>query len=66
VLCFVVGLFGELLSLPDWVVDLSPFQHVPGMPAASSTAAPLIALTAVAAGFIALGAAGFRHRDAGY
>jgi ABC-2 type transport system permease protein len=66
VLCFVVGLFGELLSLPDWVVDLSPFQHVPGMPAAGFTAAPLIALTAVAAGFIALGAAGFRHRDAGY
>jgi putative exporter of polyketide antibiotics len=36
------------------------------MPAAGFTAAPLIALTAVAAGFIALGAAGFRHRDAGY
>ncbi|BCB81923.1 exporter of polyketide antibiotics [Phytohabitans flavus] len=59
----IVGQLGELLGLPQAVRDISPFTHVPAVPAASATALPLIALTAVA---LALGAAGlalFRRRD---
>jgi ABC-2 type transport system permease protein len=59
----IVGQLGELLSLPQAVRDISPFTHVPAVPAASATAGPLIALTAVG---LALGAAGlalFRRRD---
>ncbi|BCB87286.1 ABC transporter permease [Phytohabitans suffuscus] len=59
----IVGQLGELLGLPQAVRDISPFTHVPAVPAASATALPLIALTAVA---VALGAAGlalFRRRD---
>jgi ABC-2 type transport system permease protein len=59
----MVGQLGELLSLPQGVRDISPFTHVPAVPAASATAGPLIALSAVA---LALGAAGlalFRRRD---
>jgi ABC-2 type transport system permease protein len=66
VACFVVGLFGQLLNLPSWVVELSPFQHVPRMPAEGFALGPIVAITGVAAAFIAVGAAGFRRRDAGY
>jgi len=66
VACLVIGLFGVLLDLPGWVMDLSPFQHVPQMPAAGFEALPTLVLTAVAAGLLALGFAGFRRRDAGY
>jgi polyether ionophore transport system permease protein len=65
-LCFVIGLFAQLLDLPDWVVDLSPFQHVPAMPADDFALGPLLALTAVAAALSVVGLVGFRRRDAGY
>lgn len=66
VACFVIGLFAELFSLPSWVVDLSPFQHVPAMPSHGFELAPVLAMTAVAVGLIAAGVLGFRRRDAGY
>jgi ABC-2 type transport system permease protein len=66
VACFVIGVFGELFELPQWAVDLSPFQHVPQMPAEGFALAPLLVLTAVAAALLALGFVGFRRRDAGY
>jgi ABC-2 type transport system permease protein len=64
-LCFVLGWLGELLNLPDWVVNLSPFSHVPRVPIVPATwAAPTY--TAVAAVLLALvGWAGFRRRDIG-
>ncbi len=66
VLCFVIGLFGELLDLPAWVVDLSPFQHVPSMPVAGFALLPLVVLTLVAAGLVGVGVAGYERRDTGY
>jgi ABC-2 type transport system permease protein len=66
VACFVTGLFGELLDLPSWVVDLSPFQHVPKMPSDGFALTPILALTGVAAALIVVGVVGFRRRDAGY
>jgi polyether ionophore transport system permease protein len=66
VACFVAGLFGELLDLPTWVIDLSPFQHVPKVPAEGFAPAPILVLTGIAAVLIAVGIAGFRRRDAGY
>jgi ABC-2 type transport system permease protein len=66
VACFVIGVFGQLFELSQWAMDLSPFQHVPQMPAESFALAPLLVLTAVAATLLALGFVGFRHRDAGY
>ena len=64
--CGVIGLFGELFGLPSWVVDLSPFQHVPHMPAEDFAAGPILALTAVAAALVAARLVGFSRRDAGF
>jgi polyether ionophore transport system permease protein len=61
-----VGFFGPLLELPDWVYDLSPIEHIPRAPVADFTIAPLLVLTAVAAGLLVLGLAGFRRRDVEY
>ena len=59
---FVVYL-GGLLNLPGWLMNLSPYQHVPRLPATGFTATPLIVLTLIAAGLLTVGFAGFRRRD---
>jgi ABC-2 type transport system permease protein len=61
--CFLLLYLGPLLSLPDWVMDLSPYTHIPLLPAADLTVTPLIVLTAIAAALAAAGMAGLRRRD---
>ena len=61
--CFLLLYLGPLLSLPDWLLDISPFTHVPLLPAADLDVVPLIALTAVAAALSAVGLIGLRRRD---
>jgi ABC-2 type transport system permease protein len=63
--CFMVELLGQALKLPHWVVQLSPFQHIPKLPAATLSVAPLAAQTAIAVVLLAIGALAFRHRDLG-
>ncbi|MFD3645169.1 ABC transporter permease [Streptomyces cyaneofuscatus] len=63
VYAFLVGYLGALLRFPDWMNNLSPFGHVPRLPAARMSWTPLLALTAVAVGLVLLGLAGFRRRD---
>jgi ABC-2 type transport system permease protein len=62
-LCFVIGMFGQLLDLPAWIEDLSPFQHVPQLPASGLTVIPLVILTLIAVGLTAAGLMGLRVRD---
>ena len=63
--CFVIALLGELLDLPQWLMDVSPFEHVPQIPAADLTILPLAVLTAVAVSLTALGLVGLGARDIG-
>ncbi|MGH9210825.1 MAG: ABC transporter permease [Acidimicrobiales bacterium] len=63
--CFVVGVFGQLLDLPAWLVDVSPFQRVPQLPVADLDLVPLLVMTVVAAALTSVGVAGFRRRDVG-
>jgi ABC-2 type transport system permease protein len=48
VLAFVWQLFGSLLNLPTWSLDLSPFHHVGFVPAESFEATAAIVMLAVA------------------
>jgi ABC-2 type transport system permease protein len=64
-LCFLVGFLGEVLHLPSWVFDLSPFEHTPLVPAESLRLAPLAVLTATALLLGAVGLWGLRRRDVG-
>jgi ABC-2 type transport system permease protein len=61
--CALLSVLGPLLGLPQWALDLSPFEHVPQLPAAGFTAGPLLWLTGVAAALTAVGMLAFRRRD---
>ena len=60
---FVVAMFATVLDLPQWLSNLSPFEHVPALPAASMAWPPLVALTAIAAASLAAGLAALDRRD---
>ena len=65
VVCLVIGMFGQVLDLPHAVEMLSPFQHVPAVPARDFEIVPIAALTTVAAGLMAVGFGALRWRDVG-
>ncbi|MFJ9744308.1 ABC transporter permease [Streptomyces chartreusis] len=65
VLCFVVGLLGQALDLPDGVRDISPFEHIPHLPAADVSLTAPVFLAALGAALTAAGLAAFRRRDVG-
>jgi ABC-2 type transport system permease protein len=59
---WTLGAFGQLSQR---LLNLSPFTHIPKLPGAELTAAPLIWLGTVAATLVSAGLIGFRHRDIG-
>ncbi len=61
----VIDLFGEALQLSHWLLDISPFTHVPRLPGGPVSAAPLLWLCLAAFAFCAVGLAGLRRRDIG-
>jgi ABC-2 type transport system permease protein len=63
VVAFAVGEFGLLWSLPQWLMDASPFVHSPRLPAADATTGGLLPLTLVAVVLLAVGLVGWRRRD---
>lgn len=64
-LLVVVGLFGPLLELPQWVRNLSPFEHVPALPGGSFDIVPLVVLTAFAVVGLTVGVRALARRDIG-
>jgi ABC-2 type transport system permease protein len=62
-LCLLLLLVGAPLQFDQWVLDISPFTHVPHLPGGDLSWLPLVVLTAVAAVVTAAGLAGLRRRD---
>jgi len=65
VLFSTLGQVGELLGLPGWVLDLSPYNHAPRMPLEDFSPGPAVALTAIAAGLLLVSWWRYRSRDIG-
>jgi ABC-2 type transport system permease protein len=59
----LLGEFGALLSLPDWALGISPFDHLGSLPGGDANAAGLLTLAVVAAAVGAAGFMSFRRRD---
>lgn len=64
VLSILVGpMFGPSLGLPTWLLDLSPFTHVPNAPAVPVELGPVLGLGLACALLAAVGALLLRRRD---
>jgi ABC-2 type transport system permease protein len=60
-----LGQFGELLRLPGWALDISPYTHTPRMPVEEFQLGPAAMLSAGAAAVLVLAWSQFRRRDIG-
>ncbi len=59
----VVMLFGQVLQMPEWLQDLSPFHHLALVPLEDFRWVPFVGLLVVAVAFSAAGQLLFRRRD---
>jgi ABC-2 type transport system permease protein len=60
---FFMGFFASIWDLPQWVLNLSVFEHIPGIPAEDFILAPVVILTVIAVAIGFAGLAAFRRRD---
>ena len=61
--CVTVMMFGEVLQFPDWVKDVSPFEHLALVPAFSVDWTSAALVLAIAAALGAAGQLAFLRRD---
>lgn len=62
-LAYLVLIFGELLKLPQWLQDLSPFEHLAMVPVEDFRWVPFLVVSAVAAVLSVAGQIAFLRRD---
>lgn len=65
VVFLLLGQLGQILQFPQWSLNLSPFSHIPLIPAESLSLTPLLTLGVIAVALIWAGLTGFRRRDVG-
>ena len=63
--CVVLGELGALLGLSHWIMDASPFAHIPRLPGGTVTVVPLVVLTAAAGVTVIAATTALRRRDIG-
>jgi ABC-2 type transport system permease protein len=64
-LFFFIGWLGPVLQLDQWVMNVSPFTHMPNLPGGELHAAPLLWIVGIAITLTIAGLSGFRCRDLG-
>ncbi|TWG04107.1 ABC-2 type transport system permease protein [Streptomyces brevispora] len=62
-LCLALGWIGPALNLPQPVMNLSPFTHLPKLPGAGMEWGPVALLTVLAVALVAGGLSSLRRRD---
>lgn len=62
-LAVAISIFGQSLQLSHWVLDVSPFTHVPRLPGGTVSAQPLLWLSVIALALGMVGLATLRNRD---
>jgi len=62
-LAVLLNIFGQVLQLSHWVLDISPFTHVPRLPGGTVSASPLLWLSLIALALGTAGLAALRRRD---
>ncbi|WP_040983253.1 ABC transporter permease [Oceanobacillus jeddahense] len=60
---FIVIYLGDILELPDWVRNLSVYEHVPVYPSEELSFAALLILCGISVLLIFIGAWGYKRRD---
>ncbi|MGD6744637.1 ABC transporter permease [Streptomyces sp. BH106] len=59
----LIGWIGPALKLPQSVMDISPFGHLPKLPGGDMTWGPVLVEVLLAAVFVVVGLVGLRRRD---
>ncbi|MBC9729961.1 ABC transporter permease [Streptomyces sp. TRM68367] len=59
----LIGWVGPALDVPQAVLDVSPFGHLPKLPGEDMAWGPVVVLTAIAGALVAVGLVGLRRRD---
>jgi ABC-2 type transport system permease protein len=62
-ICLLILLVGQTLQLNHYLLDISPFTHIPHVPGGNVPALPLVTLTVLAAVLAVLGGVALRHRN---
>ena len=60
---FIVVYFGGLMDIPDWMVNITPFGHIPQVPMEEINLLTMSLLLLVAIFLTVIGFIGFRRRD---
>ncbi|MEU9284908.1 ABC transporter permease [Streptomyces sp. NPDC048275] len=64
-LTLLLGWIGPALNIPQSVMNLSPFGHLPKLPGGEMAWTPVVLLTGIAVALVAAGLTGLRRRDVG-
>ncbi|MFB6768778.1 ABC transporter permease [Streptomyces sp. NPDC056337] len=59
----LIGWVGPALDVPQAVLDVSPFGHLPKLPGGEMSWSPVLVLLLIAGALVAAGLAGLRRRD---
>ncbi len=62
---FLLGEFGPIMRLPQWLIDLSPYTHLSQLPGGSFATGSAVVMTLLALAAVVVGGLAFSRRDIG-